>query len=155
MLWKLSLRWSRFLHTRQLLLRRVLRAHVQKCALERTNPTSASISRLDQRFYLYGSNRCIATSHYRCTNILDHLKGLTQSPAQGIAVLQSLCQRVSASSVGGIDTSDDPPAERLDASCEPPVSSAFYINDDHVSSILKNPLTGEDWFRNSSLNLDW
>jgi hypothetical protein len=80
---------------------------------------------------------------------------LTQSAAQGITVLQSLYQRVSASSAGGIDAFDDQPAERLDASGEPPVSSSFYINDDHVSSILRNPLTGEDWFRNSSLNLDW
>ncbi|KAF3074579.1 hypothetical protein CFAM422_003190 [Trichoderma lentiforme] len=199
---------ARFLHTRLLLLRPVLLAYVQKCAVERTNPTSTGISGFDQQFYLYGSNRCIATSHdiishlhanitslaqpapwyvvyftltaattlfaarlrsrisvdspaatfdtswERCTNILNHLKGLTQSAAQGIAVLQSLYQRVSASSAGGIDVFDDQPVERLDAG-EPPVSSAFYINDDHVSSILRNPLTGEDWFRNTSLNLDW
>lgn len=229
MSWILNLRWSRFLHTRLLLLRPVLLAYVQKCAVERTNSTSTSISGFDQQFYLYGSNRCIATSHdiishlhanitslaqpapwyvvycegpfffrsprlvlmkdptlvtltaattlfaarlgsrisvdstaatfdtswERCTNILNHLKGLIQSAAQGIAVLQSLYQRVSASSAGGIDVFDDQPVVRLDAAGEPPVSSAFYINDDHVSSILRNPLTGEDWFRNTSLNLDW
>lgn len=135
-----------------------------------------------------GPRTTFEVSWERCTVILRHLEDLSQSAVQGIAVLESLYQRVYRSlqpsksdsesescilysvwakilkflldqpynglvhSDSRNDIFDNQLMETLDGPMNPQMAGAYWLLDD---SILRNPLTGEDWLRNSGLNLDF